>query len=401
MNPGLFALMLMTAPSPDVTEVEARADAWDRSVARETAGDLPGAEAIMVRAWGGEPENYWAGLRLAYLALLQSRPDEAYDRYQALRQRPEAQGDTDVVRGLASAVAGKGWHLASLGEADRARAEFRRALSIDPDNASAKRGLATIASAPLVSPELWTGLVGYSLGMYRYQGFALYGDLPVSIGRGFVLRAAGRYMAAGRSARSVWAFGGRGNSSWTLDEEYLSLARAGGLVAGEIVGARSSTTGQATLWGGAARLRVGTFAGGLVEASYLRAAELATNAQVVPLLYYWPIEHVGLQAGARVTLDDRGNSVSATAGISLLARPFGLHLRGHAGDERWAFALDAPSIASFDAVTSYGGSATILWSVSSSWRLGLQGEGERLRAEGALGYYWCISAGLQYQLGGS
>lgn len=395
-----LAVLLVMAASGDGITLDERAGAWERSVAREVAGDLPGAEAIMVRAWGAQPDNYWAGLRLAYLALLRQRFDEAVERYQALRKQPEAEGDRDVPRGLASAIAGQGWQRASAGQPDRARAEFRRALALDPENASATRGLATVAPAPWVSPELWVGLVGHSLGMVRYQGWALYGNVPVALGRGFVLRAAGRFLAAGRSSgRSAWAFGGRGNSSWTLDEEYLSLARAGGLVAGEVVGARSRSTGQATLWGGAGRLRVGSFAGGLVEASYLRAAGWATNAQIAPLAYYWPVEQVGLQAGARITLDDRGNSVSATAGISLVVRPFALHLRGHAGDERWAFLVDAPSIASFDAVTSYGAGATLLWSLGRAWRLAVQSEGERLRAEGALGYYWSVSAGVQYQAG--
>jgi hypothetical protein len=200
------------------------------------------------------------------------------------------------------------------------------------------------------------------------------------------------------SGRSALSFGGRRESPWTLDEEFVSLARAGGLLGGEIVGARSATTGQATLWGGAGRLRVGTFWGGQLEAAYLRASGWARNAQVLPALYYWPVASLGLQAGARLTHDDRGDSASAHAGVSLLFSPFVLHLRGHLGEERWAFAFDGPSLASFDAVTSYGGSATWLWSASESWRLAVQGEGERLRAEGAIGYYWSASVGVQYAI---
>jgi len=400
MTPAIgFVLFWLAGAVADEAEADPRAGAWDRSVQLQLDGDLAGAERIMTRGWGSTPDNYWVSLRLAYLALLQGRADEAIRRYQALRTRPEAEGDRDVVRGHGSALAAKGWQLVNGGSAAKARAQFRQALAVDPDNASAVQGLTLIAPPPLASPELWTGLVGHSLGVYRYLGFALYGNLSVPVQDWFVVRVAGRYVSSARaSGRSALSFGGRRESPWTLDEAYLSLARSKGLWGGEIVGARSATTGQATLWGGAGRLRVGTFWGGQLEAVYLRASGWARNVQVLPALYYWPVAAVGLQAGARLTHDDRGDSASANAGVSLRLSPLALHLRGHLGEERWAFAFDGPSLASFDAVTSYGGSATLLWSASESWRLAVQGEGERLRAEGAIGYYWSASIGVQYSV---
>jgi tetratricopeptide (TPR) repeat protein len=394
-------LLLLSAGLARAEEGEAlRAGAWDRSVSLQVAGNLAGAEALMLRVWGRSPENYWAALRLAYLALLQEHAEEAEQRYQSLRERPEAEGDTEVVRGHASAVAAIGWNLVKQGSITAARAEFRRALAIDPDNRSAAQGLAQAEPAPLVSPEVWTGYFGQALGMYRYRGWALYGNLPVRIGDLFVARVSGRYLSASRaSGRSPWAFGKQDGADWSLDEQYLSLSRERPLLGGEIVGLRWGTTGQPAAFGIAGRLRAGSTWGGSLEAIYMRARRVAGNAQLRPALFYWPTRWLGLQAGARLTEDDRGDSASANAGVSLLLHPVALHLRGHAGVERWAFAFEGPTIASFDAETTYGGSATLLWSVGKTLRLALTGEGERLRDAGALGYFWCVSGGVQYLFG--
>jgi hypothetical protein len=131
----------------------------------------------------------------------------------------------------------------------------------------------------------------------------------------------------------------------------------------------------------------------------MRVRRVADNAQLRPALFYWPTPWLGMQAGARLTKDDRGDAVSANVGISLLLRPLAFHLRGHAGVERWAFELEGPSIASFDAQTTYGGSAALLWAIGKSLRLGLSVEGERLRDTGAIGHFWCISGGVQYLFG--
>jgi hypothetical protein len=220
------------------------------------------------------------------------------------------------------------------------------------------------------------------------------------VGDLFVARLAGRYLSASRaSGRSPWGFGNQGAAPWTLDEQFLTFARERAFLGGEVVGLRSGTTGRADIWGGAGRLRVGSVWGGVLEAAYLRASGVATNLQGRPALFYWPWPALGLQAGARLTKDDRGSSASAGAGLSLLLHPLALYLRGHLGVERWAFDFAGPSIASFDTETSYGGSALLQWSASKTLRLSLLGEGERLRDAGALGSYWSISAGLQYLFG--
>jgi hypothetical protein len=252
----------------------------------------------------------------------------------------------------------------------------------------------------VASPELWTGYFGQALGTDRYRGYLLYGSLPVRIGDLFVIRATGRYLSAARAGgRSPYAFGNQGARPWTLDEEFLSLSRERPWAGGELVGLRSGTTGRPAMYGAAGRLRLGETWGGLLEAAYLNARRAGSNLQAQPALFYWPLRQLGLQVGTRLTRDDRGNSVSATAGVSLLLAPVALYLHGHVGTERWAFSFAGPSLASFAAETSYGGSATLLWSPSPRWRLGLGGEGERLRETGASGYFWCVSGGLQYLFG--
>lgn len=402
MNKVLGVLLILSAHTANAGgDEDARAGAWDRSVSRQTQGDLAGAEAIMIRAWGETPDNYWAALRLAYLALLQGRAEDAAARYQALRERPEAEDDTDVVRGHASAVAAMGWDLLERGDLAAARELFRRALAIDRANAGAARGLAAATPAPSFSPEVWAGYFGHALGMNRYRGFALYGNLPLRIAELFVLRVAGRYLSASPAGgRSPWAFGNQGARAWTLDEEYLSLSREDTWLGSELVGLRSGTKGRPDIFGGAGRLRVGQSWGGLLETSYLRTRRGDANLQVHPALFYWPLPQVGVQVGARVTRDDRGNSTSANAGLSLVLHPVALHLRGHMGSERWAFAFEGPSIMSFDAEMTYGGSAILLWSATRRLRLALGGEGERMSEAGASGYFWSFSGGLQYLFGG-
>jgi tetratricopeptide (TPR) repeat protein len=395
-----MALAIFLARLAAAEGADSRADVWDQSVVLETQGDLAGAERLMVRQWGEHPDNYWAGLRLAYLALLQEHYEEARQRYQSLRDRPEAEGDSDVVRGQASAIAGMGWDLAKLGGVADARSAFRLALAIDSANASAKLGLKTIPALPVAVPEIWTGMTGQSLGSSQYLGWVAYAQLPVRLGDSFVLRAAGRYVSAwASSGRSRWAFSDQGPASWTLNEQYLSLARDSRLLGFELVAVRSDTSVSRAILGGAGRARVGSTAGVFLEGAVLHASGVTTNTQVRPMAFVWLGQYLGLQAGARLTWDDRGNSVSASAGASVFLDSLALHLQGHAGNERWAFGFVGPSLMSFASAASYGGSATLIWSATSNLRLALQGEGERLHQEGATGAYWSISGGVQLALG--
>jgi hypothetical protein len=150
---------------------------------------------------------------------------------------------------------------------------------------------------------------------------------------------------------------------------------------------------------GLGSVRVGSTYGLTVDGARLSAKGGPVNMQARPMAFLWIGEHVGLQAGARLTRDDRGHAVSVNAGGSLLLNPVTIRMEGHLGDEYWALGLAGPSIMSFAARTSYGGRATVLWSASKSVQLALQSEGERLRQEGASGVYWSISGGVQISLG--
>ena len=393
-------LLARLAAAAEGEDSDPRAGAWDRSVALETKGELAAAEREMVREWGEQSDSYWVGLRRAYLALLQQRYQEARSRYRSLRERPEAEGDQDVVRGLASATAGCGWTLAAQGSVTDARAAFREALLLDPNNESAKLGLDQVPTLPIVEPEVWSGLVTQALGMNHYQGWVLYGHVPVRLTDLLVLRVAGRYVSFSESSRgSPWAFGPSGKATWSLNEQYLGLAYPARSLGGDLVVARADSSLGPAILGAAGRLRLGSTWGFLIEGAVLHARNVAANAQVRPMLFAYLGKYLGLQAGTRLTFDDRGNGASASAGASILVAPVAIHLQGHAGRERWAVGLAGPSVLSFNVTTSYGGGVTLIWDVIRELRLAVQAEGERLQQEGARGVYGSFSGGIQVPLG--
>jgi hypothetical protein len=397
MRPAIVGLLALVLGAPPTMAEEG---AWDRSVALEIKGQLAEAERVMVRAHGEHPENYWAGLRLAYLALLQGRYPEARSRYQSLRQRPEAAGDADVVHGLASAMVGEGWAFVNQGDTAQARAAFREALKIDPGNQSAAKGLAATASVSLVLPEIWSGATGNSLGRDKWTGWANYAQVAVTFSDWLTARVTGRFV-------HYWNTGPQGRgasqngrlSSYNLDEEFVGVAHESRWWGAELVGARSDTDQDTAILGGAGRLRLGGPWGATLEGARHSAKGGPGNTQVRPMAYLWMGDHLGLQAGARLTWDDRGNGVSGNAGLSLLFGSWSILMEGHVGDEFWSFGFAGPSIMSFAAKTTYGGCTTVLWSLSKKMRLALQGEGERLRQEGASGFFWSFSTGIQLNLG--
>lgn len=355
----VFALVILAATG---SEPDVRADAWDRSVTCERAGDLVEAERIVIQAWGAQTDNYWAALRLAYLALLQERYGEATRRYRGLLDRREAEHDADVGRGYAAAVSGL-----------------------------------AVGKSALLRPELWGIATGHALGVYRSSGWGLYAQLPVRLSQELVLRAAGRFISMETRSTSRWARTGP-TDAWSIDEEYVSLAwnrRPAGI---EVVAARSGITDQNTILGGGARLRLGSDWGVVLGASFLRAGSDIQNTQLVPSAFVWPLPTLVLQAGTRVTLDERGNGLSGTASVTVIVDALTIAVRGHVGPERWAFGFDGPSILSFDSQTTYGGSATVAWLAGDALKIFLQGDGARLSDQGAFGSYWSASVGLQYAI---
>ncbi|MCE7893412.1 MAG: hypothetical protein DYH12_27530, partial [Sorangiineae bacterium PRO1] len=62
----LAAVAIAVAQLPSDAQAEQRVGAWDRSVELERAGDLRGARALLLAAWGSAPESYEVSVRLAW-----------------------------------------------------------------------------------------------------------------------------------------------------------------------------------------------------------------------------------------------------------------------------------------------------------------------------------------------
>jgi tetratricopeptide (TPR) repeat protein len=393
-------MLILTTAIHAAPQSDSRSGAWDRSVAFEIQGNLAAAENVMHQSWGTDPHNYWVLLRLAYLALLQQRFEEACGRYQTLRTMPESAGDPDGIRGHASALAALGWQRVKSGETAKARSLFHKAITLDAANRSAISGLKSIPPLPLVIPELWSGIATHSLGRNRYQGLATYAQLPIRIAEEFVLRGAFRYVhSKSTTPGSPYRFSEPSRSAWHLDEEFVTLAHETLYVGTELIGIRSKITDRQPIWGGAGRLRMGALWGLIMEAAVLKANGLATNTQLRPMAFYNFFHRLVLQAGLRITRDQQSNLTSANAGVSTFLGDWSLHLQGHLGKERWAFGTVGPSLMSLDVDTKYGGSATLIGPITKDLHFAVQAEGERLQIEGAVGAYFSLSAGIQLALG--
>lgn len=395
-----LSILLLAKVAMADSQFDTRAGAWDRSVAFEIDGNLAAAEKVIYQGWGSHPQNYWVLLRLAYLALLQQRPENACHRYQILRTMPESVDDPDVLRGHASALAATGWLRAKNGKTVEARSLFRKAISLDPTNPSASLGLQNVQPVPILVPELWSGITTHSLGLSHYQGTTAYAHLPIRITDFLILRGAFRYVYSQETTHgSPYRFSEPSRSHWHLDEEYIALAREASFLGLEVIGIRSKTSDRTPIWGSAGRLRIGSLWGFFLESAVLKTTGVVTHSQLRPMAFYSFGHHLVFQTGVRFTRDQYKNRFSTQAGISGYLRGLSLHLQGHLGKERWAFGMVGPSLMSLDIDTIYGGSVTLMGPIMKDLRFAIQAEGERLRLEGAHGAYFSFSAGIQLAMG--
>jgi hypothetical protein len=367
----LLAIMgLLGRPMAALAEESQKDTAWSRSVAAEVAGDIAGAEDILVQAWGEDGGNYFVQLRRAYLALLQGRFSLAETRYAALAATPEGADDPDVAAGLHAA---------------RTR--------------TMPAGIAAIEVPARATPEVWGGMVGQTLGRTRYLGGAVFAHVPVRITPELTLHVAGRYVGYARQGGgSPWAFGQNGPRRISLSDGFLGAnyeRRWWGLGA---LGVYEKISGSNALAGGSLRGRVGERYGILMEGALLSSAGASANWQLVPLAFFWPVPSVGLRAGARLTFDGR-QSTSAMAGASFSLRGHTLHMDGHIGNERAALSPANFSLLNLSADATLGGTLTLVMRLSPAVRLLVQAQGERLKNEGAEGAYWSASLGLDMALG--
>jgi tetratricopeptide (TPR) repeat protein len=390
--------MLAASAARATTGTSAADDSWQRSVALEREGDLRGAEAVLVAAWGKNPDNYYAQLRLAYLALLRQRANAAVARYQRARRFPEAEGDADAAAGYAAALALKGWRVADAGRTGEARVLWQKALAVNPEEPDARAGLERV-DAPLVAPEVWGALAGQSFGSARYQGLVVFGQLPWRFLDQWTLRAAGRHIDwRPTSAPSPWALPGPGSAGWAVNELYGGAGYDTTRVTAEALGFAVTSTGSSTIMGAGARLRLGRLWGGFADLAALRTDGRWANEQLRPVAFLAVGRQLVLHAGARLTHEVGGVWGSGEAGAALLGGPLLVYLFGHVGTEHWAANLAGPSLLSIAPRTRSGGSLTLLWNASRLLRVAGQAEACTLAADGATGAFWSVALGLQLRI---
>jgi tetratricopeptide (TPR) repeat protein len=397
---GCLAVLLVAsvARAETVNGMSAVEQPWDQSVQLERAGDLRGAEAVLVAAWGRKPNNFYAQLRLAYLALITKRANAAVARYKRARRFPEAEGDADAAAGYAAALALKGWQLADAGRPSEARACWGKALAVKPDQPDALAGLQNV-TALVTEPEVWGALVGESFGSGRYHGLAVFGQLPWRFFDRLTLRAAGRHIEWRQaSAPSPWTFPGQSSANWTVNEIYGGAGYDTPSVTAEALGFAITSTGSSTIAGAGARLRMGRTWGAFADLAALRADGRWVNEQIRPVAFLVLDARFVLHAGARLTHEESGTWASGVAGASLLGGPLSVYLQGHFGTEHWAANLGSPSLLSITPRTRSGGTVTLLWDATRALRVAGQAEAYTLAADGATGVFWSVSLGLQLRI---
>jgi len=378
-----------------------RAGAWDRSVQLEKEGKVEQARDLMLRAWGPTPEGYEVTVRLAWLSLQLGDSEQAINWYQRARALPGA--GPESTQGLASAYAQRGF--AHLEEPDRAsaRENFRAALALEADHADARRGLELAGPESRVDPELWFAFLRQSVPQNSWQGAAVFAHLPWQLDDAWKLRLAYRYIAADVPSEPpppAMARPGRppqsGGSTLTHQNELYAGARYGSRwVDVEALGLAVFPAEEEAVLGAGYQLRAGGRFGVLFEGASMDR-ESGWNHQVMPGLYYWPSDSVGLASGIRYTSDAVGNDTSGWAGVSLLNDRTEFHLRGHLGTERWAFSISQPSILTIDPESTAGGEATLMLPLSRTWQLGIQADVEKLRQDDKSGVYVGAGLGLRW-----
>jgi len=394
------------AESASVDSVSAKANVttsvsdepWDRSVQLERDGDLRGAEAVLVAAWGKRPDNFYAQLRLAYLALIGKRANAAVARYKRARRFPEAEGDADALAGYAAALALKGWKLADAGRSSEAQDVWHKALAVQPDQPDALTGLET-GLVPVTEPEVWGALAGQSFGSGRSQGLVAFAQIPWRFFDRLTLRVAGRHIDWRQESNlSPWAFPGQSSARWTVNEIYGGAGYDTPSATVEGLGFAVTSAAIPTLSGAGVRARVGRGWGASADVAALRSGGRWVNQQLRPVAFLVIGSRVVLNAGARLTREDGDLRASGVAGVSLLGGPLAVFVQGHLGAEHWAANLASPSVLSITPRTSSGTSLTVLWNATHALRVAGQAEAYALAADGATGTFWSVSLGLQLRV---
>jgi hypothetical protein len=244
-------------------------------------------------------------------------------------------------------------------------------------------------------PELWGAVVGQSFGSARYQGLAVFAQLPWRFFNRLTVRLACRHIEWRQtSTPPPWA-SSKHRASWTVDEIYGGVGYDTPMMTAEALGFAITSMGSATLAGAGLKLRYGRTFGAFMDMAALRTQGRLVNLQIRSAAFVTAGNHVLVYAGARLTREAAGQWTSFATGASLWLGAFAAHLQGHLGTEHWAANLTSPSILSITPATRRGASLTAVYGLTRVVHLAGQVEACALESEGATGAFWSASLGLQ------
>jgi len=395
---ALSATSSVGAQSPD-EHWELRAGAWDRSVAAEQAGRVLEADQILERGWGAQSDSYEVSVRRAWLNLKLERYEQAAELYRHAIPLPGA--GPEATQGLASSLAAKGdQHLAD-GNTEAAISAWKTAVQTDPSRSATRDAIHAAEDRRPLRPEAWLGYAFRKSGGPAWGGWAVFAQLPVLATRSLSFPGANRHVRIGRMlpGTSTGAGRGRGSSGAEETESQTELFLGAGYekkwFGAEVLGGTILPSYEDTGWIAASRLRAGYTWGANVTAAGVHR-QFGWGGQVLPTAFVWPAPWLGLAAGPRITADPKGTAVSGFAGVTLRGKSLSAIVSGHVGTERYPVYIEAPSILTLAEDARWGGTATVMFGLSDTLQLGVQGQFERIRWEETDGAYGTVSVGLQY-----
>jgi hypothetical protein len=386
---GIGVAVMVRSGAASGGDPEARQGAWDDSVRLEQSGDVAGARALLVRAWGPSPDSYEVTVRIAWLGLKAHDNEQAVAAYRRARALPGA--GPEATEGLVSSLVALADQRAAEGRTGEAAALRDEARRIDPS--------VPVPKERPFRPEIWAGYVGKSTLGQISQGAVAFVHVPWRFYEDFRLRAAYRHISLASNAQAAGSTAGRGRraatSYWHQNEVYGALGWGRGAIDFEAIGLALAPSDDSTALGVGGSARFGQRYGAILEASSIRRADWH-NEQIVPTLFYWPTRSLGLAAGTRTTWDGAFRSTSARAVLTFSSAKVLAQISGHYGKERWAAALAVPVVVNLDEDLLFGASAVALVSVSASVGIGLSASAERTSLDGFGGTYGSVALGLRW-----
>ncbi len=371
--------------------------AWDQSVRLEDSGDYVGAYRRLVCAYGQDTDSYDVVMRLAWLAYRQGDYANAEGLYRSASRLPGA--NEESARGVGVTLIAWGRRELSAGNHRKARRYWRQALREPSSHDEAVALLASYPLRPVIEPEVWGAYRAYSLGKTRSDGGAVFVQAAWNVSEIWRLRSAYRLVSSTTHApRGPWSSARQSRPSYvsSVHEIYLGVGANPKYYGADVLGVAIASSEGATVYGGGGRVRVGHSYGLLGDGAFLQQSG-NRNAQGGGSLFYWPTKTVGVQAGLLATWDWRGRGQSIFGGASLQGRYITLHGRVHIGSEWWPVDVMSSSVMTIPAAFTSGANGLMMVRVADAWRVGMHAQAERLGVEDAVGYYYHLAAGVQWQ----